>query len=96
MFNKVRIVRSETVFRIRNAFKRIRIRGYVPLDTDPDSDLDPTILFSGFPYVNLNFFLLFLGIFVYYLPWVPLHQFSKLLKSHKTVEIKIFLNFYAG
>ncbi len=79
--------------RIREILRRIRILGSLHWITDLDPDLDPALFVSGFQDAtkkNFNVFCLLLSVGT-----LHLHQSSKKIRSHTTVEIKFFLNFFA-
>jgi hypothetical protein len=67
------------------------ILGSVLLATDPDPDADPT--FFVIKKLFFSFFQCFLCLFLFE-GTLHLHHSSK-IKSHKTLEIKAFLNFFA-
>jgi hypothetical protein len=62
-------------------------------DSDPDADPDPYIFIIDLQDANKNYSLK-KKFPAYYFLKVLLHHFSK-TKSHKTVEIKVFLTIFA-
>ncbi len=77
------------MLRIREFLRRVRILGSVHWLTDPD----PALFVIGFQNANKIRF------FAYYLlnvgTFTPVFKDNKSLRSHKRVEIEVFLNFLA-
>jgi hypothetical protein len=83
------------VVRIRDILIRIRIVGSVHWITDPDPAPDPALFVNDFQDANKTkkIFLKFCLLHTVGSTFTPVFKDNKSLKSHKTVEIKVFLYF---
>ncbi len=71
----------------------IRILILIPVHWFTDLDMDPALFLSGFQDANKFFSLLYSMVGTS--TFTSVYKDNKLVKSHKTVEIKVFLNFFA-